>query len=189
MLYLLLLFFGPSGIPGDELPVSADRICQIQRAIRWKNPPMSEATCEKIAGALAKTATPNLLFAMMINESDIRPHTMLIASETVRDIGAIGIRCVLGARGKCVSGVAAGYTPAQLLDPVVNIALAEKTLVRKRYNLQHYNGGTREHGYQERIRAIMSALAGVLVPSKTPRMKKLTRRIVTVVREAAHVSK
>ena len=47
-------------------------------------------------------------------------------------------------------------------------------------DLASYNGGphAREHGYPEKIRAILSALVGIEVRVKGHRMRELVRRIV-----------
>lgn len=177
----LLLAVNPSDISGADLPVSADTVCRIEHAIRWKTPPMTDATCARIANALTATPTPRLLLAMFINESDLRPFVIAYVSETVSDRGLGGVRCVVGEKGKCINGPAREYTPTQLLDPVINIAVSNEILVQKGYNLRSYNGGIKAGlGYRARIEAIVGAIDGVVVPSKLKRIRKLTSKIVAV---------
>ncbi len=172
----LLLAFNPSNIAGADLPVSADLVCTVQGAIRWRTPQMTQATCTKLAAAFNTKAVPRLLFAMAINESDLRPHVLARAGANVSDRGLGGIRCV-EVEGVCTNGSARGYTPAQLLNPVININLMDAVLRAKGYNLQYYNGGTKERGYRARIEALMYALDGKVVPVQSKRVQKLIRQI------------
>jgi hypothetical protein len=176
----LLLAFNPSNIAGAYLPVSADLVCITQDAIRWRTAKMTRATCVKLADAFNGKATPRLLLAMAINESDLRPHVIARVSEHVSDRGLGGVRCV-ERDGVCANGPARGYTPTQLLDPVINIDLMNAVLRGKGYNLQAYNGGTKEHGYRARIEALLRALDGEAVPVQSRRVRKLIQQITAAV--------
>jgi hypothetical protein len=71
------------------------------------------------------------------------------------------------------------------MRPAVNIEKGAEILATLHGgDLASYNGGphAREHGYPEKIRAILSALVGVEVKVKGRRMRELVRRIARVVR-------
>ena len=70
---------------------------------------------------------------------------------------------------------------SELLDPVVNIRVAASVLAGHGGSLRRYSGGTREHGYEARIKAIEAALSGVVVETDTPRMEKLVAQIARAV--------
>jgi hypothetical protein len=176
----LLLALNPSNIAGADLPVSADLVCVVQDAIRWRTSKMPRATCVKLADAFNAKVTPRLLLAMAINESDLRPHVLARVSEHVSDRGLGGIRCA-EVDGVCANGPARGYTPTQLLNPVINIDLMDSVLRSKGYNLRLYNGGTKERGYRARIEALMRALDGEVVPVPSKRIQKLIRQITAAV--------
>lgn len=178
---LFVLATNPSGIVGADLPVSMELVCRVQRAIRWKAPPMPEETCLAIAEVCMQTPVPRLLFAMAINESDLRPRATARTSTVVSDRGLLGIRCVLNDDGVCSVGPARGYTPEQLLDPKINIRVGFDILRAKRFNLRAYNGGTVERGYRGRIEALMRALEGRIVETPSKRIRGLARQIVNVV--------
>lgn len=166
-----------------NVQVSGPLVCTVEHAIRWKTAPMSTATCAKIADALNATKTPDLLLAVAINESDLRPHVVAHVSDTVDDRGLMGIRCRREVSGNC-GGLAHGYTPAQLLNPVISIHLADMILRKKGYNLQHYNGGLKDHGYATRIEVLLAALSGVILPTKSRVTRQRAARIVAALKGA-----
>ena len=113
---------------------------------------------------------------------------MAHARRGVYDVGALGVRCLLGRANRCTNGPAAGKTLAELQDPVVNIQVGAAIMEAKRarhgrHYLRHYNGGTREHGYAERIGALAAAFRGTFHWTKWARTREQCRRIVTAVAE------
>ena len=119
---------------------------------------------------------------MSINESDLRTKAMR-PDRGALDLGLMAVRCKLGANHRCTNKPVKGMTPAQVLRPAVNIEKGAEILATLHGgDLASYNGGphARQHGYSEKIRAILSALVGVEVKVKGKRMRELVRRIVRV---------
>ena len=172
----------PAGPPRD---VSAAQVCQVQSAIRWQERAWDVATCERVATALNATPDPVTMLAVCINESDLRPTAIDVVRPDVYDAGLCGVRChVVG--GKCADGPARGMALQQLFEPATNVAIAANVMAEKRaklgrHYLRGYNGGTREHGYAERIGAIAAALGGVRVATKCKRVRRLVELIVAAV--------
>ena len=95
---------------------------------------------------------------------------------------------MLGRGGRCTNWPVRGLTVVTLQDVAVNIKAGERVLQKKKRLLgkrflRAYNGGTRDHGYKERIHALMAALGGVRVESSSPRIRKLISQIVAAVRK------
>ena len=165
----------------DTPAVTADLICSVKSAIKLKRQPAwTPALCEAVAAVLNATPDPRQMAAVCVNESDLNERAIVEVRPGVFDVGLCGVRCVLGQDKRCTNGHARGYILAQLLDPVVNIRVSAAVLSSHGGSLKRYNGGTREHGYESRIGAIMSALGGVEVRVKGHRMRELVRRIVAV---------
>ena len=98
--------------------------------------------------------------------------------------GLIAIRCKLGTDGRCTNKPVRGMTPAQLMRPAINVDMGARILATLHHgSLAGYNGGpnAREHGYPEKVAAIMAALGGVEVRVSGKRMRKLVRQIVAAV--------
>ena len=170
----------------SEPEVSPALVCAVQAAIRWREAAWAPEQCARVAGAISTMRDPVTVLAIAVNESDLRPTAIAKAGPDVYDVGLLGVRCRVR-EGKCSEGPTRGYTVAQLMDPMTNIAVAGVVIALKRANggrhwLRHYNGGTREHGYAASIEAIRAALGGVLLPGGTARIRKLTRQIVAAVK-------
>jgi hypothetical protein len=190
----------------EALAVTAEMVCSVQHAIRWREAAWTPMMCAKVAGALNETPAPVKFLAMAVNESDLRERAINVSRPGVYDIGLMAVRCVtLGAvaeetgsssanprstttttipRDRCTNGAARGLYAHRLLEPMTNIRTAAAVLASHRGSLRRYNGGTREHGYGARIAAIMSALGGVEVRVKGARMRKLVKQIVDAVEGA-----
>lgn len=144
--------------------VSGEMICRVQHAIRHRNLAWDAGMCAKVAAAMNNTFNPELIFAMAVNESDLREFVIRKARRGVYDAGLLAVRCQLSAN-RCTNWPVRGLTLQELLDPEVNIRAAVTILERKqqhspRYYLRHYNGGTVEHGYAERVHATCAAFHG-----------------------------
>lgn len=169
----------------DKPSITPALVCQVQNAIRHLSPAWGLDTCERVSAALNATPSPRTTLAIAVLESDLRPRAVAKARPGVRDVGLLGVRCVLS-NGRCTNGPARGHTVAELQDPVVNIRVASAIMVQKklthgRHWLRGYNGGTRERGYAARVGAIEAALAGEVVRVKSARVRKLVRQIVPAV--------
>ena len=179
-------------------------VCAVHDAIKLaRSPRWSTDTCKQVAATLNETRDPRQMAAICTDESDFRPDVVREVNPGVYDVGLCGVRCVLGdepARegkrssagpnpkhttlapsGRCANGPARGYMLSELLDPVVNIRVAASVLAGHGGSLRRYSGGTREHGYEARIKAIEAALSGVVVETDTPRMEKLVAQIARAV--------
>ena len=187
--------------PARAESVTPSLICRVQSAIKHRSPAWSEQRCVDVSAAIADTARPRTTLAMAIWESDLRPDVAVEARPGVFDAGLLGVRCVLypgtgvtargygprsAAAGRCQNGPARGYTLEQLKDPVINVRVAAEIMAEKRARhgqgwLRAYNGATTENGYGENIRVIAAALAGVRLPSKSARARKLIAQILAAV--------
>ena len=184
---LLCLHGGPVRA---ETAITTALVCKVQNALRWQERAWDAATCERVSAALNATVDPVTLFAVCINESDLRPTAIDAVKPDVYDVGLCGVRCHVVA-GKCADGPARGLTLQQLFDPVRNIEIAAQVMAEKRaklgrHYLRGYNGGTREHGYGAKIGVIAAALGGarpVSTKGLGHRLAELLRRILMVTGE------
>lgn len=209
--FAAVLLLSLDGCDAEAQTVSAEAVCRVQHAIRWRDAAWGEDMCREVAGAANATKDPIQSFARAINESDL---VRLAIRLTLRQDGAVavdvgfqGVRCVLkGAdaraawrsvrvltneqlqlhppRGRCTNGPARGLTIQQLQNPRTNFEKAEQVFEMHGRDLGGYNGAKtpeRQQAYRARIGAIMSALGGVQVKVRGPRMRKLTGQIVEAV--------
>jgi hypothetical protein len=194
-LAILLLAAAPPSVK----PVSGELVCQVQHAIRHRNPAWTADMCARVAEAVNATFDPYLILAVGVNESDLREFALRKARCGVYDTGLMGIRCRLAPSrtrsadnpplaSRCMNWPVRGRRLEELLDPVVSIQAGAQLLERKRQRdprhwLRHYNGGTVEHGYAARVSATKAALHGRrrLVESAT--VNKRTWQIVKAVLE------
>ena len=187
LLALAALFFLVPPARGQVGPVSVteELVCRVQHAIRWREAAWDRWQCVRISDAVNAAAAESgqrddLLLAIAINESDLRPYVerwygfLRAEPGAVGDFGLMGVRCRLGPDMLCSEGLARGMKYPQLLRPEVNLRVAAKILARKP-KLNDYNGGD---GYASRVRAIAAALAGVEVKVKSKRVRKLVRQIL-----------
>lgn len=197
----------------SQIQVNAELICGIKHAIKGsKEPDWKPETCGKIEVELTRAQSKGipsaLVLAAQINESDLREnvaspiHTRVEwhggrqHTHLVQDHGLMGVRCIREASGRaCINGPAKGYTPLQLHDPVINTRIGLEIILEKKATWgndwpKHYNGGTKEHGYGDRLNAIMAAIAGLqFKPASSQkskwisstRMVKLTGQILAAV--------
>ena len=188
---LLLSLCGPGavGLAPVEPAINPALVCRVQRAIRWQEEPWTAKQCEDQAFYFGEAGdhwnlSPAVLFAIAINESDLRTKVVR-PDRGALDLGLMAVRCKVGPLGRCTNKPVKGLTPAQVMRPAVNIEKGAEILATLHGgDLASYNGGphAREHGYPEKIRAILSALVGVEVKVKGRRMRELVRRIARVVR-------
>jgi hypothetical protein len=165
-------------------PVSAATVCRVQNALRWSLPAWKQKRCQEVAAALSVLPEPVTMLAVMANESGMNEKAIRWAGPRTCDVGATGIRCVLGDDGKCNNGPARGYTIAQLMDPVTNVRIAHvlATIKGARW-LHRWNG---DPGYAARIAVLASAIRGEPVEAtgtgaKWARIRAMVARIARVV--------
>lgn len=203
---LLLALAGVAPSPYGKGPsvFTPELVCGIQHAIRFQEKAWEPWMCLRVHTAFTKAAAATkqdvrTLFAIAINESDLQPHVerytrnekvikflpggkMLTQTQetwegSTIDGGLMGIRCKVGTNGLCSNGTLKGWKWPQALAIENNVLLGAKILATKK-SLQHYNGGTRDHGYQARIDAILLAMAGTEPKVSGKRMKKLVSQIL-----------
>jgi Transglycosylase SLT domain len=186
---LLLHLCGPGAVhlappPVFEAAINPALVCRVQHAILWQEPPWTARECEARAFDFAGAAdhwdlSPAVLFAIAINESDLRTKVAR-PDRGALDLGLMAVRCRLGPDGRCTNKPVKEMTPAQVMRPAVNIEKGAEILATLHAgNLASYNGGpnAREHGYPDKIRAILAALVGVEGRVKGKRLRELVRRI------------
>jgi hypothetical protein len=192
----------------QPVQVTPSLVCAAQHAIRWQDPAWTEQQCEARAREFTASGqrwgfAPVQLLAMSIVESDMRPTAARLDRGAV-DVGLMAVRChfkriipMATSDGKqpndarnipknipsptCTNKPVRGLTVTQLQRPAANIDMGARILATlHRGNLAKYNGGpnAREHGYPEKVGAIMAALSGVEVRVSGKRMRKLVRQIV-----------
>lgn len=189
---LVTIIAGPSAHAADA--VTPELVCNVKDAIRHRSPAWDREMCSRVAKAINETPRPRTTLAMAILESDLRPDVAVEAKAGTFDVGLLAVRCVLQpallpvdqSAGRCLVGPARGYTLDELKDPVVNIRVAAEIMAQKRERhgnawLSRYNGGTREHGYAGKVRAVAAALGGVRVGTRCKRVRKLIEQILAVV--------
>lgn len=123
--------------------------------------------------------------AMSLAESDFRVRAQRVDGRAL-DEGLMGVRCVVGRRGRCTNWPVRGLTPKQLLEPRRNIMAGTQILADLHHgDMAGYNGdhsGTDR--YPRKIAAIAAALGGVEVRVRGRRLRELVRKIAAaVVRE------
>ena len=183
--FALALLVAVSAHPTEFTPAL---VCGVQHAIRWREEPWAETQCQARARNFAASGKrwgfePSLLFAIAINESDLRAKVAR-PDRGALDLGLMAVRCRVGRGGRCTNKPVKGMTPAQVMRPATNIEKGAEILATLHGgDLSGYNGGpnAREHGYPRKVGAILSALGGVEVKVKGSRLRKLVRQIVAAV--------
>ena len=178
--------------PARAAEVTPELVCTVAHALKQ---PWSADRCQAVAAALETTHDPTSMLAVAVLESDMRPHVVAWHGRRLADIGLMGIRCRLGARGTCETcenGPARGLTLRQLADPVTSIVVAEDIMRWKRARVGHrrayaaYAGdATGRSGRTADVRAIVAAFGGVEVASKKERVRGLVRKIARAARRGA----
>lgn len=119
----------------------ANAICQLKNKIRWRTPAWTPEFCRRVAQTVIASArqydvAPNLILAVMINESDMNENAVLESKRDgevyAKDSGLMGIRCLLDAKGRCTNGNVRGMPWKQLMDPLTNIQLGARELSKWR---------------------------------------------------------
>lgn len=158
--------------------VTPELVCQVKSAFGRRT--WSYESCSKVARALRGSSEPDVLFAVCINESTLRAHDVAWTREGDKaDAGLCGVRCQVGANGRCTNGLVRKMKLVDLFDPAVNVSVAARILATKS-SLGRYAGETRDRGYASRVLAIAAALGGTRVEVKSKRVREIVRRILVV---------
>ena len=189
----LLLFNAANGYaaldsaqPAEPVAVTPALVCSVQHAIRWKDAAWTDQQCAARAREFTASGKrwgfkPAQLFAMAINESDLRTEARRIDRGAV-DVGLMAVRCHQAPAPdyRCTNKPVRGLYVPQLMRPATNIDMGARILETLHHgSMAGYNGGpnAREHGYPEKVAAIMAALGGVEMRVSGKRMRKLVRTI------------
>jgi hypothetical protein len=125
-------------------PEGADRLapalCCLRQSVNPRKAAWSPAFCRTLAeGVLASARrhdlAPALLLAVMINESDLDEKAARVSHPDggiAKDSGLMGIRCVLGPRGRCTNSFVRGMPWRTVMDPVANVELGALYLAHYR---------------------------------------------------------
>lgn len=156
--------------------VTPELVCQVKSAFGRRI--WSYEKCSRVAEALRSSSAPDVLFAVCINESTLRAHGIAWTREGDKaDAGLCGVRCQVGADGRCTNGLVKRMRLVDLFDPAVNVSVAARILATKS-SLGRYAGETRDRGYAGRVLAIAAALGGARVEVKSKRVREIVRRIL-----------
>jgi hypothetical protein len=183
-LLALVLYTAPVHLTTPVILITSDHVCKVQKSIRHKNVIWSAKLCKKIADAYNSTFAPWHMFAISINESDMRYNVHYRAGKHKVDVGLTGVRCFLNRYGRCTNWPVKNWTISDLKNPVKNIEAGAKILKQKLDSygapafLHRYNGSSRENGYTKKINVIFHALHGTLVKTEDVRVRKLASSII-----------
>ena len=177
-------------VPSDAVLVSTEVVCAVQHAVRWREAEWTKMECRDRARDFADAGrrwgfSPTQLVAMSLAESDFRVGAQRVDGGAL-DEGLMGVRCVVGRRGRCTNWPVRGLTPRQLLEPRRNIMAGAQILAELHHGDEAgYNGdhsGTDR--YPRKVAAIAASLGGVEVRVRGRRLRELVRKVVAaVVRE------
>lgn len=176
------------GARGPE--VTGELVCRVKDAFssqhylsRRHRHAWTVRRCERVAATLRETDDPAELFAVCINESDLRERASRQADPQKVDAGLCGVRCVEDGYGRCANGAVRGLLLSDLYDPVKNVRVAARIL-RSKGSTSGYAGETVDRGYASRISVLVSALGGELVPvsGRGPRSRRLRDHASRIVR-------
>ena len=183
----------------QPVAVTPALVCSVQHAIRYKDAAWTDQQCaarsrEFTASGKRWGFEPAQLLAMSIAESDLRANALRDNGNGDRpavDVGLMAVRCLLSpdvVRDKCRNRPVRGMSIPQLMRPATNIYKGAEILATLHHgSLASYNGGpnAREHGYPEKVAAIMAALGGVELKVSGKRMRELVKRIARAQRTIA----
>jgi hypothetical protein len=134
----------------------ANTLCSLKPRVSRHRAAWTPAFCAKLADGVFAAAkrhevAPALLVAVMINESDLDENAARVSrtrNGVAKDSGLMGIRCVLGAGGRCKNGLVRGLPWREVMDPVTNVELGARYLA-------HYrdHGGKRDSRCRHRDHA------------------------------------
>lgn len=167
--------------------VEARQLCAVKAAFHRGH--WSPCMCERVSAALNETPDPVMFAAMMVIESDMREDAVVEPKPGVRDIGLLGIRCVLDGYGRCMNEPVIGIPWTWLKHPEDNIKAAVEAYEMHNRSLRRYSGSTKERGYGARIAVLVAAFGGELrIPKgatgkKWARVRELAKRIVEAINE------
>lgn len=180
----LLAQSGVSPVGSSHAEVTPELVCVVKAAL---SPPRSRGVrhrrrwsarkCERVAAALRTSDRPAELFAICINESDLRERATVWVTPWKVDAGLCGVRCLLGADGRCTNGHVRGKSLSDLYDPSVNAAVAAQILADKG-TASRYAGETIDRGYGSRVKVLVSALRGIRVETKSSRLRNHASKIL-----------
>jgi hypothetical protein len=170
---LVMLLLAAPAFAGEPA-VTADSLCRVQDAIRWRSPAWSDLRCARVAAAFSRSEAPITLAAICTNESDLDHKAIAWHGPRLADVGLCGIQCRLDEHQRCTNGAAKGLTIRELQEPVANIAVAAATLVAKG-SVADYNSRTPGIGsaYARRIAVLVGAWSGVPMDPKRIKGKRL----------------
>lgn len=183
----LLLMASAVGGDRQRVVMTGELVCGVKDALGPRQPSRirrhqwSSRRCERVAAALREATDPVELFAVCINESDLRERAVAWVSPEKGDAGLCGVRCVLGDDGRCTNGFVKGMSLESLYDPVTNVLVAAEILAAKG-STSRYAGETVDRGYSFRVGVIAAALSGVLKKVRGRRLRDHVERIVMAVR-------
>jgi hypothetical protein len=197
MTYVLFLaslaMSSPEAPVRSEPHVSSPLVCAAQNAVRGKRPTWSVDLCRRLAFVLNGTARPRTLLAMAVIESDLTvralsPMKRKAGGERVRDVGLLGIRCLLDQQGRCRNfPVGKEFLSIQeLFYPEVNVLLANHLIRRKiaacgSHWPDCYNGNpSGSNHYGEQISVLSAALVGRKAPGGSARVRQLAKRLLAL---------
>jgi len=97
--FAAVLLLSLDGCDAAGQTVSAEKVCAVQNAIRWRDSAWGEDMCRAVAGAANSTNEPSQSFARAVNESDLVNRALRLTlrpdGAVAADVGFQGVRCVL----------------------------------------------------------------------------------------------
>jgi hypothetical protein len=170
-----------------ELPLG-ELARRAQLVIKFRSPAWTEAESQAVAQGLELASDPIELLAICTLESDLRLHVAAYTGDRRKvDVGLCGIRCALGAGGRCTNWPVVGLTPRRLMEPVRNLRAAVQLLERKRQVARHsylgaYNGSDSPASrYPAKVAAVADAYRGHESKQRSRRVRRLVRLIAQAV--------
>ncbi len=151
----------------------AETICSLKSRVRWRTAAWGPSYCHLIARGILTSAqkhdlSPNLLLAVMLNESDLDEKAVVTTMHGghvyAKDSGLMGIRCVIDQRGHCANGNVRGLAWKSLMDPLTNIELGAHELATWRDGAGIASKTIRVRGADGRLR---TKTVNVSCPHKT----------------------
>jgi hypothetical protein len=141
-----------AGAPASE-GCLASALCSLRQRVNARKGAWTPAFCQALADGVLTSArrhelAPALLLAVMMNESDLDEKAARVSHPDgglAKDSGLMGIRCVIGPRGRCTNGFVKGMAWRAVMDPLTNVELGAVYLA-------HYRDGGGRSTIQVRTR-------------------------------------